>query len=32
MALGSVEAKLDYAYRSTKYFDGNHVIALTLGF
>lgn len=32
MSLGSVEARLDYAYRSTEFFDGNHVLALTLGF
>ena len=24
--------KIDYAFRDTKYFDGNHVFALTLGF
>ena len=24
--------RVDYAFRDTKYFDGNHVFALTLGF
>lgn len=27
-----IGVKVDYAYRDTKYFDGNHVFALSLGF
>ena len=30
--LGSVDLMFDYAYRHVKYFDANHVIAVTLGF
>lgn len=30
--LGGIGVKVDYAYRDTQYFDGNHVFALTLGF
>ncbi|MFZ1279470.1 MAG: hypothetical protein WAR59_01445, partial [Ignavibacteriaceae bacterium] len=30
--LDGVGLKVDYAYRDTQYFDGNHVFALSLGF
>jgi len=30
--LGGVTVDLDYAYRATKYFDGNHVFAISLKF
>jgi hypothetical protein len=30
--LGGIGIKIDYAYRDTQYFDGNHIFALTLGF
>jgi len=30
--LGDVTARVDYAYRSVKYFDGNNVFTVTLGF
>lgn len=30
--LGSINLKVDYAYRAVKYFDGNHIFSLTLGF
>lgn len=30
--LGSVDLHVDYAYRTTKYFNGNHIFSLALGF
>ncbi len=30
--LGGVNAKIDYAFRDVKYFGGNHVFGITLGF
>jgi hypothetical protein len=30
--LGGVDARVDYAYRSVKYFDGNNVFTVALGF
>jgi hypothetical protein len=30
--LGGTEARVDYAYRNVKYFDGNNVLTLSLGF
>jgi hypothetical protein len=30
--LSNLDVKVDYAYRYTKYFDGNHVVALSVGF
>lgn len=30
--LEGIDLKIDYAYRYTQYFDGNHVFALSLGF
>jgi hypothetical protein len=30
--LGDIEAHIDYAYRSVKYFNGNNVFTLSLGF
>ncbi len=30
--LGGVDARIDYAYRSTKYFQGNNVFEISLGF
>lgn len=30
--LEGIGIKVDYAYRDTQYFDGNHIIALSLGF
>jgi hypothetical protein len=30
--LGGVDLKIDYAYRSVKYFDANHVFEVSLGF
>jgi hypothetical protein len=31
-AVGTVDVAFDYAFRSTKFFDNNHVFSLTLGF
>ena len=30
--LGGIDVKIDYAYRDVKYFDANHVFAISLGF
>lgn len=30
--LEGIDLKIDYAYRYTQYFDGNHIFALSLGF
>jgi hypothetical protein len=30
--LGSIDVSFDYAYRSTKIFDGNHIFSVRLGF
>jgi hypothetical protein len=30
--LGGIDLKVDYAYRSVKYFDANHVFEISLGF
>ncbi len=30
--LGGVDMKIDYAYRAVKYFSGNHVFSVSLGF
>jgi hypothetical protein len=30
--LGGLDLKFDYAYRNVKYFDANHIFAVTLGF
>jgi hypothetical protein len=31
-ALGSLDMTFDYAYRSVKVFDGNHIFSVKLGF
>ena len=30
--VGGLDLKIDYAYRDVKYFNANHVFAVTLGF
>ncbi|OGU32799.1 MAG: hypothetical protein A2057_06270 [Ignavibacteria bacterium GWA2_35_9] len=30
--LNNLDLKVDYAYRDTRYFDGNHVVSLSVGF
>ena len=30
--LGTVDLHVDYAYRATKYFNGNHIFSVSLGF
>jgi hypothetical protein len=32
MNVGSVDVTFDYAFRSTKFFDNNHVFSVKLGF
>jgi hypothetical protein len=30
--VGGIDVKIDYAFRDVKYFDGNHIFSVSLGF